>query len=283
MGMLLKGRPAARAIVAQARDDIADFATQHGFTPSVAVVNTGDDPSAVAYARAIERTSRSTDVPYLRVDLPSDVTIQQFDETISQLNDDPRVGGIIVLQPLPPHLPKARPAEIVKPSKDIDGITLVNIGRLDAGSSNLVPSTPAGGVAILHHYEIPIAGKHVVIVGRSLVVGKPLAMMLLAEDATITICHSRTPDLARFTRQADIIALAAGRPGILTPDMVDPKAVVLDFGVTVIDGTLTGDADPGVAEVVRAITPVPGGTGVVTNAILMRNLAFAVRQLDLRD
>ncbi|HEX7101293.1 MAG TPA: bifunctional 5,10-methylenetetrahydrofolate dehydrogenase/5,10-methenyltetrahydrofolate cyclohydrolase [Nitrolancea sp.] len=281
--MLLKGRPAARAIVAQARDDIADFATQHGFTPSVAVVNTGDDPSAVAYARAIERTSRSTDVPYLRVDLPSDVTIQQFDETISQLNDDPRVGGIIVLQPLPPHLPKARPAEIVKPSKDIDGITLVNIGRLDAGSSNLVPSTPAGGVAILHHYEIPIAGKHVVIVGRSLVVGKPLAMMLLAEDATITICHSRTPDLARFTRQADIIALAAGRPGILTPDMVDPKAVVLDFGVTVIDGTLTGDADPGVAEVVRAITPVPGGTGVVTNAILMRNLAFAVRQLDLRD
>lgn len=283
MGILLEGRPAARAIVATARDDIAQFATHHGFAPSLAVVNTGNDPSAVAYARAIERTSRSTGVPYLRVDLPIDVTIQKFDETISRLNDDATVGGIIVLQPLPPHLPKARPAEIVKPSKDIDGITLVNIGRLDAGSSNLVPSTPAGGVAILHHYDIPIAGRHVVIVGRSLVVGKPLAMMMLAEDATVTICHSRTPDLARFTREADIIALAAGRPGILTADMVSPSAVILDFGVTVIDGKLTGDADPGVAQVVHAITPVPGGTGVVTNAILMRNLAAAVRQLDLRD
>jgi methylenetetrahydrofolate dehydrogenase (NADP+)/methenyltetrahydrofolate cyclohydrolase len=283
MGILLEGRPAARAIVAQARDDIAQFATHHGYTPSLAVVNTGDDPSAVAYARAIERSARSTGVPFLRVDLPVDVTIQQFDETISRLNDDPEVGGIIVLQPLPPHLPKAHPTEIVKPSKDIDGITLVNIGRLDTGSSNLVPSTPAGGVAILHHYEIPIAGKHVVIVGRSLVVGKPLAMLLLGEDATITICHSRTPDLARFTREADIIALAVGRPGILTADMVDPRAVVLDFGVTVIDGKLIGDADPGVSEVVHAITPVPGGTGVVTNAILMRNLASAVRQLDLRD
>lgn len=283
MGILLEGRPAARAIVAKARDDIAEFTTQHVHTPSLAVVNTGDDPSAVAYARAIERTARSTGVPFMRVDLPADVTIQQFDETISRLNDDTTVGGIIVLQPLPPHLPKARPAEIVKPSKDIDGITLVNIGRLDAGSSSLVPSTPAGGVAILQHYDIPIAGKHVVIVGRSLVVGKPLAMMMLAEDATITICHSRTPDLARFTREADIIALAAGRPGILTAEMVSPRAVVLDFGVTVIDGKLTGDADPGVADVVHAITPVPGGTGVVTNAILMRNLAAAVRQLDLRD
>jgi methylenetetrahydrofolate dehydrogenase (NADP+)/methenyltetrahydrofolate cyclohydrolase len=281
--MLLEGRPAARAILDKARDDIVDFATRHGYAPSLAVVNTGDDPSAVAYARAIERTARSTGVPYLRVDLPADVTNQQFDEAIERLNEDADVGGIIVLQPLPAHLPKARPAEIVKPGKDIDGITLVNIGRLDAGSSNLVPSTPAGGVAILHHYDIPIAGKHVVIVGRSLVVGKPLAMMLLAEDATITICHSRTPDLARFTREADIIALAAGRPGILTAEMVRSDTVVLDFGVTVIDGKLTGDADPEVTDAVRAITPVPGGTGVVTNAILMRNLASAVRQLDLRD
>jgi methylenetetrahydrofolate dehydrogenase (NADP+)/methenyltetrahydrofolate cyclohydrolase len=283
VAILLKGRPAAREIIAQARDDIAGFATHHGFTPSLAVVNTGDDPSALAYARAIERTAHSTGVPYVRVDLPADVTIQQFDETVSRLNDDATVGGIIVLQPLPPHLPKARPAEIVTPAKDIDGITLVNIGRLDAGSSDLVPSTPAGGVAILHHYNIPIEGKHVVIVGRSLVVGKPLAMMLLAEDATVTICHSRTPDLARFTREADIIALAVGRPGILTAEMVRADAVVLDFGVTVIDEALTGDADPGVANAVHAITPVPGGTGVVTNAILMRNFAAAVRHLDLRD
>jgi len=275
---MLEGRPVARAILATARDDIAAFVTQYGSIPSLAVVNTGDDPSALAYARAIARTAKSVGIPYLRVDLPASVTLDEFDAAIERLNHDATVAGIIVLQPLPPQLPKTRPSEIVAPAKDIDGMTLVNIGLLAAGSATLVPSTPAGGVEILHHYQIPIAGKHVVIVGRSLVVGKPLAMMLLAEDATVTLCHSRTPNVREFTREADIVALAVGRPGLLTKDMVGAATVVLDFGVTMVDGSLTGDADLAVVDAVAAITPVPGGTGVVTNAILIRNIVAAIRQ-----
>jgi methylenetetrahydrofolate dehydrogenase (NADP+) / methenyltetrahydrofolate cyclohydrolase len=278
VGLILAGRPVARAILERARDDIAEFVTQHRPLPSVAVVNTGDDPSALAYARAIARTAKLVGIPFLRIDLPTSVTMGEFDEAIEQLNNDSSVAGIIVLQPLPPQLLKTRPSEIVAPSKDIDGMTLVNIGLLAAGSATLVPSTPAGGVEILHHYQISIAGKHVVVVGRSLVVGKPLTMMLLAEDATVTLCHRRTPNLAEFTRKADIVALAAGRPGLLTADMVGPATVVLDFGVTMVDGTMTGDADPGVCKVVGAFTPVPGGTGVVTNAILARNTVAAIRR-----
>jgi methylenetetrahydrofolate dehydrogenase (NADP+)/methenyltetrahydrofolate cyclohydrolase len=274
----LDGRPVARAILAHARDDIAEIVTRFGALPSLAVVNAGDDPSALAYARAIERTAKLVGIPFLRTDLPASVTPGDFDLAIEQLNCDPAVAGIIVLQPLPPQLDKNRPSEIVAPDKDIDGMTLVNIGRLTAGSAVLVPSTPAGGMEILHHYQIPVAGKHVVIVGRSLVVGKPLAMMLLAEDATVTLCHSRTPNLREFTRNADVVALAAGRPGLLTADMVGPASVVLDFGVTMDGETMCGDAEPSVFEVVSAITPVPGGTGLVTNAILVRNIVAAMRQ-----
>jgi len=275
--VMLEGRPVARAILDQARDDITGFVTQLGLLPSLAVVNTGNEPSALAYARAIARTAKSVGIPFLRIDLPAAVTIDEFDAAIEQLNQDETVAGIIVLQPLPPQIPKSRPSEIVAPAKDIDGMTLVNIGLLAAGTATLVPSTPAGGVEILHHYQIPIAGKYVVIVGRSLVVGKPLAMMLLAEDATVTLCHSRTPNLKEFTRNADIVALAAGKPGLLTEDMVGPTSVVLDFGVTMVDGSMTGDADPTVAKAVAAFTPVPGGTGIVTNAILVRNIVAAIR------
>lgn len=278
MTLMLEGRPVARAILAQARDEITQFVTQNGFAPSLAVVNAGDDPSALAYARAIERTARSIDVHVLRVNLPYTVTPAQFDAAIEQLNHDDGVAGIIVLQPLPSQLAKTRPAEIVSPSKDIDGTTLVNIGRLSAGSALLVPSTPAGGMEILKHYQIAVEGKHVVVVGRSLVVGKPLAMMLVEENATVTLCHSRTPDLGEFTRRADIVALAAGRPGILTAEMIRPSTVVLDFGVTMVGESMRGDADPSVFEVTKAITPVPGGTGVVTNSILMRNFVAAARQ-----
>ena len=277
MTVMLEGRPVARAILDQARDDITGFVTQLGLLPSLAVVNTGNEPSALAYARAIARTAKSVGIPFLRIDLPAAVTIDEFDAAIEQLNQDETVAGIIVLQPLPPQIPKSRPSEIVAPAKDIDGMTLVNIGLLAAGTATLVPSTPAGGVEILHHYQIPIAGKYVVIVGRSLVVGKPLAMMLLAEDATVTLCHSRTPNLKEFTRNADIVALAAGKPGLLTEDMVGPTSVVLDFGVTMVDGSMTGDADPTVAKAVAAFTPVPGGTGIVTNAILVRNIVAAIR------
>ncbi len=277
MAVILEGGPVARGILSAVRDDIAQFVTQNSTIPKLAVLMVGDDPGAAAYARSIRRTAHKVDIPFELISLPISITSDEFDREIIRLNRDPSVAGIMVLQPLPAHLPKNRPAEILDPEKDVDGTTLVNIGRLAAGSADLVPSTPQGGVEILRHYDIPVAGRNVVIVGRSLVVGKPLAAMLLRLDATVTICHSRTPDISTYTAAADIVALAVGRPGLLTLEMIRPGTTVLDFGVNVRDGEMVGDADPSVAEVAGALTPVPGGTGVVTNAVLMRNTVTAIR------
>ncbi len=277
MTVSLEGVPVARDILAGARDDIAQLVTRHGAVPRLTVLMVGDDAGAAAYARAIRRTAQRVDVPFELVRLPASTPIEQFDQAIHALNCDTSVAGIMVLQPLPSHLPRMRPSEIVDPQKDVDGMTLLNIGRLEAGSARLVPSTPQGGIEILRHYDIPVAGQNAVIVGRSLVVGKPLASMLLRLDATVTVCHSRTPNLRTYTHSADIVALAAGRAGILTADMIRPGATVLDFGVNVQDGAMVGDADPSVAQVAGALTPVPGGTGVVTNAVLMRNTVTAIQ------
>ncbi len=277
MAQLLEGRPVSRDILSGLRDEIAQLATQHPELPRLTVIMVGEDPGAAAYARAIRRTAKSIELPFELVNLAETTSLDEFDRAVCQLNEDPAVAGMMILQPLPRHLPKNRPSEIVSPDKDVDGMTLLNAGRLQAGESSLEPSTPRGGVEILHHYGIPIAGRHVVIVGRSLVVGKPLAAMLLAEDATVTICHSLTPDLRTYTCSADIVALAAGRAGLLTREMIRPGTTVIDFGVNVQDGQMVGDADPAVAEVAGAFTPVPGGTGVVTNAVLMRNTVAAMR------
>ncbi len=275
--MMLEGKPVAREILTTVRDDIAQIVTHVGMIPGLTVLKVGEDPSATAYARAIKRTAGSVNIPFELLELPASTNIDELQATIDRLNGNPAVAGVVVLQPLPHHLPKNLPAERVAPDKDVDGMTLLNIGRLEAGMTALVPSTPAGGVEILKHYQQQVSGKHVVIVGRSLVVGKPLAMMLLSLDATVTICHSRTPDLGSFTKEADIVAVAVGRPGILTGEMVRPGTVVLDFGVNVVDGNLVGDADSSVIETAGSMTPVPGGTGVVTNAVLMRNTVAAIR------
>lgn len=279
MVVSLDGGPVARDILASVREEIGKLVTRHVSVPQLAVIMVGSDPGSAAYARAIRRTSRKVDIPLQLVELPEDTSLALLDETISLLNKDANVAGIMVLQPLPKHLPKLRPSELIDPQKDVDGITLENLGRLEAGQATLVPSTPQGGMEILRHYTIPVAGRHVVVIGRSLVVGKPLATMLLRQDATVTICHSRTMDLGTYTRDADVVALAAGKVGLLTGDMITPGATVIDFGVNVIDGGLVGDADSSVFEIAGAVTPVPGGTGAVTNAVLMRNTLAAIRNL----
>lgn len=279
MVVSLDGGPVARDILAFVREEIGELVTRHVSIPQLAVIMVGNDPGSAAYARAIRRTSRKVDIPLRLVELPDDTSLALLDQTISTLNEDPNVAGIMVLQPLPRHLPKLRPSELIDPQKDVDGITLENLGRLEAGQATLVPSTPQGGIEILHHYDIPVAGRHVVVIGRSLVVGKPLATMLLRLDATVTICHSRTADLSTYTECADVVALAAGKAGLLTGEMIGPGATVIDFGVNVLDGRLVGDADPSVFEVAGAVTPVPGGTGAVTNAVLMRNTLAAIRNM----
>ena len=279
MARLLEGTPVAREILGAVRDEIDELVTQHGEIPGLTVVKVGSDPGSAAYARAIRRSARKVGIPFTLLELPEDMSAGDCRSTVERLNLDPDVAGIMVLQPLPSHIPKSLTAEVVDPLKDVDGVTLTNVGRLEAGAACLVPSTPQGGIEILKYYEIPVARRHAVVVGRSQVVGKPLATMLLKLDATVTICHSRTPDLSTYTTLADIVALAVGHAGLLTPDMVKHGATVLDFGVNVQGDAIVGDADPAVEAVVDAFTPVPGGTGVVTNAVLMRNTLAAIKSM----
>ncbi len=279
MARLLEGKPVAREILDCVRDEIEQLVTRHGQVPGLTVVQIGSDPGSIAYARAIRRSAKSVHIPFTLLELPQDMGAGDCRSTVERLNSDPEVAGIMVLQPLPRHIPKSLTAEVVDPLKDVDGVTLTNVGRLEAGTACLVPSTPQGGIEILNHYDIPISGRHAVVVGRSPVVGKPLATMLLRLDATVTICHSRTPDLSTYTKLADIVALAVGRAGLLTSEMINPDATILDFGVNVHDGVMVGDADPAIQSVVGALTPVPGGTGVVTNAVLMRNTLTAIKSI----
>ncbi|MDI3340379.1 MAG: bifunctional 5,10-methylenetetrahydrofolate dehydrogenase/5,10-methenyltetrahydrofolate cyclohydrolase [Sphaerobacter sp.] len=247
------------------------YVTQTGRLPELGVVLAGADRSALAYLRAIRRTFRRVGIPLRELALPADVSEPTLRAAAAELNRDPAVSGVLVLQPLPHHLPPGIASELVDPAKDVDGITATSAGRLALGLPTMPPSTPAGGMAILEHYGLPIAGRTAVVVGRSPVVGLPMALLLLAANATVTICHRGTADLAAATRRADILVAAAGRPGLITPEMVKPGATVIDFGVNVVDDQLVGDVEPAVAEVAGALTPVPGGTGAVTNAILVRH------------
>lgn len=275
MARLLEGKPVARAVLDSVRAELARYVTRTGRAPQLAAVLTGDDPGAHAYFRAIKRTFQSVEIPIMPVQLPETISEGAFRQVIAGLNQDPAITGIIVLQPLPAQLPQNLPSLVIDPAKDVDGITPGNAGRLALGMRSIHPSTPAGGIEILRYYDIPIEGKRAVVIGRSNVVGKPMSLLLLAANATVTICHSYTHDLGQITRTADILASATGKPWLVTPDMVKPGATVIDFGVNFLDGRLVGDVDPAVTEVAGAITPVPGGTGVVTNAILARNTLWA--------
>lgn len=270
---ILDGRPVARDIRERARGELNRFSSAYSWTPTLAVLAVGDDPSAVAYQRAIVKAATAIDLPVSEHSLPASSRQEDLNALLDELNRDDSVSGILVLQPLPPHLSRIEVADRVDPLKDIDGITTFNAGRLFHDDRDvLAPSTPAGGMALLKHYQVPISGAHAIVIGRSPVVGRPMAAMLLAENATVTTCHSRTRDLPRFTRQADILVSAAGRPGTVTAAMVKPGATVIDFGVNFIDGHMVGDVHAdSVSDVAGALTPVPGGTGRVTTAILLRN------------
>jgi methylenetetrahydrofolate dehydrogenase (NADP+)/methenyltetrahydrofolate cyclohydrolase len=211
--------------------------------------------------------------------LPETVNQSEAVTVIEELNATVEVAGVIILQPLPAQISRVDLADRLDPSKDIDGITTFNAGRLLHGDRDvLAPSTPAGGMALLKHYDVELSGKHAVVVGRSPVVGKPMALMLLSEDATVTVCHSRSQDLVSHTSSADILIAAAGRPGLISGDMIKPGATVVDFGVNFIDGKMVGDVEASSAgEVAGALTPVPGGTGRVTTAVLVRNTLKAAQ------
>ncbi len=276
---VLDGRRVARDLKARALDELQELREQGEPTPSLSILRVGDDRSSGAYEKAIFRAGHGVGIGVESVHLPETVSQEELNRTIDLLNRDQSVHGIIVLQPLPPHLDRVEVSDRLDPLKDVDGITTFNAGRLFHDDRDvLAPSTPAGGMALLKYYDIDIEGRHAVVVGRSPVVGKPMALMLLAANATVSICHSRTPNLAAMTRQADILVTAAGRPRTITADMVKPGAVVVDFGVNFIDGAMTGDVDyDAVSRIAGGITPVPGGTGRVTTMVLVRNTIKAMR------
>lgn len=277
---LLDGRTMARAMAREIAADVAAFRAERGVAPGIAVVQVGADPASNAYVAQIERAFTRAGMAFALHRLAQDASAEALVALLQSLNDDAQVHGVIVQMPLPIHLPQALVTDTLDPSKDVDGIHPLNAGRLMQQSGDFfAPATPAGGMELLRRYEIPLAGKHAVMVGRSNVVGRPMALLLLHEHATVTICHSRTPDLAAICCQAELLVAAVGKPNVITGQMIRTGAVVVDFGVNVIDGQLIGDVEAESArEVAGWITPVPGGTGPMTNVMLLRNTLEAARR-----
>lgn len=259
----------------------ASFSASAGRAPRVALLAADDDPEFGAYAGSIERSFGRHGLDVTRTTLGGELTQQRLEESLRALGDDSSVDGILVQAPLPSPLDGALAiARALPPEKDIEGIHPAHSGALAIGKPAVAPSTPAGGMEILKFYDIDPRGKRVVIIGRSAIVGRPLAWLMIAQDATVTVCHSRTMDLPAVTREADILAAAIGRPGFVTAHMVRRGAVILDFGTTYVDGKLRGDVDAeSVMETASALTPVPGGTGPVTTAVLGRCLIEAAEKL----
>ncbi len=276
---LLDGRLLAQELRAELQAEVAAFTTQHNYPPQLAVVQVQGDAASDRYVRTIRKFCEGVGVAFQLALLPPDVTQQLIDAQIASLNADPLVHGILIQMPLPKGLSAERAIAQLDYRKDVDGVHPMNAGLLAQGRAALLPNTPAGGMALLRRYAIPLAGRRAAVVGRSAVVGRPMALLLLHADATVTICHSRTPDLGAVLRDCDLVAVAAGRAGLVNGEMLKPGAVVLDFGFNVLpDGSTVGDVDaPSAMEVAGAITPVPGGTGPVTNVMLIRNVLIAAR------
>ncbi|GAA5532468.1 bifunctional 5,10-methylenetetrahydrofolate dehydrogenase/5,10-methenyltetrahydrofolate cyclohydrolase [Deinococcus aluminii] len=274
---LLPGAPAAEALLADASARAARLPTP----PHLVMVRLGDDPASVSYVRGKDRKAREVGLTSTVYALPETTTQAELLDLIARLNADDSVNGILVQLPLPAHVSEQAVLHAIDPRKDVDGFHPLNMGELWAGRPALRPCTPAGILYLLDHYGIPVAGQRAVVVGRSHIVGRPLAGLLLSRDATVTVAHSRTGDLGAVTREADLLCVAVGQPHLITPEMVRPGATVIDVGINRVSGEnggkahLTGDVDPEVARVAGAITPVPGGVGPMTIAQLLANTVAA--------
>ena len=312
--LILGGTPIAREIRERVRRGVAAYRRRYGRRPVLAVLHLSRSSSFQVYARQIVRACERVGIEVRQVEVrqvpapdgsgapraaPSPaapaapaapgpaarsapgrgrLSAGAVRDRLRELSSDPAVDGIIVQQPLPHGIPASVVFEGLEPSKDVDGITPVNAGRLAAGQPAFAPATAQAVVEILDRFAIPLEGMHAVVVGRSLTVGRPVAQLLLRRNCTVTICHSRTRDLDHYTREADVLVVAAGRPGLIGAGMLRPGAIVVDVGTTVVDGRIVGDVDAGSARTAAgAITPVPGGIGPVTNAVLLEHVLLAAR------
>jgi methylenetetrahydrofolate dehydrogenase (NADP+) / methenyltetrahydrofolate cyclohydrolase len=273
---ILDGKALAQKIQLQLKERVQTLEPKIGRPPGLAVIMVGDNPASAVYVRNKERACEKVGIASFGRHFPTQTSFEELKQAIEELNQDLRVDGILVQLPLPDHLDAVSLLHTIHPDKDADGLHPTNLGRLVRTEAGLRSCTPAGVMRLLQEYKIELSGKHAVVVGRSILVGKPLALMLLEENATVTIAHSRTQNLGSITRQADILVAAVGRPNLITADMVKPGAVAIDVGINRVDkdgeSKLVGDIDfRAVAEVAKYITPVPGGIGPMTVAMLLSN------------
>jgi methylenetetrahydrofolate dehydrogenase (NADP+) / methenyltetrahydrofolate cyclohydrolase len=276
---ILDGKATAAEVKADLKERVAVLAAA-GRVPGLGTVLVGDDPGSRAYVNGKHRDSLEVGIASIRRELPADASQEQVEAVVDELNADPACTGYIVQLPLPAGLDPYRVLERMDPAKDADGLHPVSLGKLVLGVPGPLPATPRGIVVLLRRFDVPIAGAEVTIIGRGITVGRSLGLLLTrrSENATVTLCHTGTKDLASHTRRSDIVVAATGRPGLVTADMVRPGAAVFDVGITRTEAGLAGDVAPGVAEVAGYLAPVPGGVGPMTRAMLLVNVVEAAER-----
>lgn len=281
MAQIIDGRKWAAVSRQETAQAVLQMQAERGITPGLAVLLVGDNPASESYVRGKEKAAREVGIRSQIIRLPSETKESELLHWIDLLNRDPLCHGILVQLPLPAHIVSERVIEAISPAKDVDGFHTQNAGALAVSLPGLVPCTPLGVMKLLDYEGVQVSGAHAVIVGRSHIVGKPLAQLLLAQNATVTVCHSKTRDLSSLTRLGDIVVAAVGRPKMITGDMIKSGAVVIDVGINRTDEGLVGDVDFASAlSVASAITPVPRGVGPMTIAMLLQNTVTAASQAD---
>ena len=280
MAVIIDGKLVSQAIRGSIKEEVSNLKAELGITPGLAVVLVGDDPASAVYVRNKHKACLDAGIESYVITMPADTKEADLLAKIDELNADKKVNGILVQLPLPKHICEDNVINRISPEKDVDAFHPANVGKILIGNYDFLPCTPAGIMDLLAYYNLDIEGKECVVLGRSNIVGKPMSLLLLGKNGTVTICHSRTKNLAEITKRADILVVAIGRAEFLTADMVKPGAVVIDVGINRLEsGKLVGDVKfDEVAEIASAITPVPGGVGPMTITTLLKNTLTAARK-----
>ena len=279
MAEIINGKLVSQKVREEIKAEVLAFSSKYGVAPGLAVIVVGNDPASAVYVRNKHKACLDVGITSYQIELPEETQEDELLSKIDALNADPKVNGILVQLPLPKHISEQKVINRISPSKDVDAFHPENVGKITIGSYELLPCTPAGIMELLRHYNVEVAGKRCAVIGRSNIVGKPMALLLTEKNGTVTLCHSRTKNLADITKDADIIVVAIGKPEFLTADMVKEGAVVIDVGINrLADGRLVGDVKFDEVECkASAITPVPGGVGPMTITMLLRNTLTAAK------
>lgn len=280
MAEIISGKIVSEKVRREIADEVVSFKEKYGKAPGLAVIMVGDNPASAVYVRNKHKACLDVGITSYQIEFDGNISEQTLLDKIDELNADPSVNGILVQLPLPKHISEEKVINRISPKKDVDAFHPENVGRIVIGSYDFLPCTPAGIVELLNHYNVEISGKKCVVIGRSNIVGKPMALLLNERHGTVTVCHSRTKDLSSYTREADILVVAIGKAEFLTADMVKPGAVVIDVGINRLDnGKLAGDVKfDEVEPIASKITPVPGGVGPMTITMLLKNTLTAAKK-----